>query len=102
MFFGDSGSIAGDDSDLRPDLPSRPLGTYRMCQTHASLPHLGSSPRSGPGWLGGRWQRQIQRFACPAATARTDGCGSWTMITSQSSLIARQLVDAVEELPARR
>ena len=36
------------------------------------------------------WQRQIQRFACPAATDRTPiGCGSWTMITSQSSLIAR-------------
>ena len=93
MFFGDSGSIAGGQMYTPAFAPSMPAGTYPFtCQTVASYSRTNGtmwSIASGLGVERSMWQRQTQVFAFSGTCFRiAAGCGSWTMITSQSPSIS--------------
>jgi hypothetical protein len=93
MFFGESGSIAGGQISTLPAAPSTPGGTYcGTCQTDASYSRTKGTRCSIASSLGAErsmWQRQIQVAALFGTCLRiAAGCGSWTMITSQSPEIS--------------
>ena len=102
MFFGESGSIAGG---TMLTLPRRAAGTYcSMCQTSRRTPDQRQHPRQR---LGVR-RREVD-VAAPDPVAGAlgrvraggAGCGSWTMIASQSSsrLLRVHRVVGLEHLP---
>jgi hypothetical protein len=67
-----------------------------MCQTVMSYSEISGSSRSIGSGLGSErsmWQRQIQCLARSTALRLTaSGCGSWMMITSQSSSRPRAFI----------